>query len=202
MNLAIISESPADEAALHAFCQTYLGREFPLVPHRVEVRRGWTALRKDLPAALQALRYYTPATVILVVVDSDGSELHTNAPTNRLDELREIARRCLMPKTAADRKITCLLGLAVPCIEAWWLAHKNFQIGEATWLARHSLPSLPYDKQTLKKDLYGSALDRKREVMISAARASAAHSDLLSERFPIGLKPVLAELRMLSKNED
>jgi len=200
MQLAIISESPADEAALHAFCQTLIGREIALVEHRLEVRRGWPALKKQLPVILRSVRYQTTATAVLLVVDSDGSDLRPGSPTNRMHELQEIVRRDLSPHSAGDRRITCLLGLAVPCIEAWWLAHKNPQISETTWHGRETYPRMPYDKNSLKRDLYGSEYSpRRREIMISAAREAAGHSDLLHKRFPAGLSPLLAGFAALAE---
>jgi hypothetical protein len=200
MEFAIISESSADEAALHAFCEALLEQQIPRATLPVIVRRGWSALRQDLPVALRAVRFRTTADVVLVVADSDGTSLEANHPTNRLAQLQAMADENLGRPGPNQRRITAITGLAVPCIEAWWLAHSDHQISEVTWLRRHDGTRVPYDKPALKRRLYGTdrvGLPEQTRLMVDAARAAALHAEELGRRFPRGLMPFLTGLRGL-----
>ena len=200
MEFAIISESSADEAALHSFSEALLGRQIPCAKPPKTVRRGWTALRKDLPVALRAVRFGTNADVVLVVADSDGTSLEANHPTNRLAHLQTMAGENLGRPGPNQRHITAIIGLAVPCIEAWWLAWGDPQISEATWQRRHDGPSVPYDKPVLKRRLYGTdrvGLPEQTRLMVAAAQEAAVHADELGRRFPHGFLPLLNGLRKL-----
>jgi hypothetical protein len=166
----------------------------------VTVRRGWTALRQDLPVALRAVRFGTTANVVVVVADSDGTSMEANHPTNRLAQLQSMARNNLGRPGPNQRSISAIVGLAVPCIEAWWLAPGNHQISEAAWQRRHDGPNVPYDKLVLKRRLYGTdrvGRPEQTRLMVDAARAAAGHADELGRRFPQGFLPFLNGLRGL-----
>lgn len=203
MRLAFISESPSDEAALHAFCEALLACSIEVVAPEVAVRRGWPALKTTLGPALRSLRYRATLDLAIVVVDSDGRELHGDASTNRRKELAEIVRRACAGGAAGARPFRCALGLAAPCIEAWWLAPSQPEINEARWLNRKT-ETCSYNKQDLKRRLYGTdrpGLPCQTNIMSGAATAAAFHADYLAARFPLGFSPLLQALRALARHD-
>jgi hypothetical protein len=206
MKFAFISESPADEAALHAFCETLIARPLTRITSPVRVPGGWQALMQRLPPALRAIRYKTEADIVVVTIDSDGSDLMPDSPTNRFSQLQEIITQNLAPPPppippipTASRHLRAISGIAVPAIEAWWLAHKYPEISETAWLERRKHASA-YDKLELKRRLYGTerpALSHETRRMVCAAREAARNPDMLSKKFPQGLATLIREIRAL-----
>ena len=76
MKLAILSESPADEAALRVLVEYVLGAPFTTV-HSALRARGWPSVEQVLPAILRYLHFQTEADGLVVVVDADDSPVHT-----------------------------------------------------------------------------------------------------------------------------
>lgn len=89
-----------------------------------------------------------------------------------------------------------VVALAVPTIEAWWLAPQMPELHERGWFDR--MQNYPgYQKLDLKRRLYGT--DRPLgpdmlRIMPEAARQAAAHHLQLATRFPLGLGPLLEKL--------
>lgn len=200
MKFAFISESPADEAALHAFCETLAGCSIERIASPVQIRRGWPAFKNTLGPALRSIRYQTKAEAIIVVVDSDGADLTPNAPTNRYEEIQNTINSCLVPTPAHPTPPSVLLGMAVPAIEAWWLAHSQPGISENAWLQRRK-HAPTYDKLSLKRSLYGTdkpSLQHETDCMMRAARKAASHASTLCARFPLGLANIIRTIRTLT----
>lgn len=76
MKVAVLSESPADEAAIRVLVEGVLGES----PQRVDLplirTRGWHGALGAFPAALTQLHYTTDTEAFVVVVDSDQSPVH------------------------------------------------------------------------------------------------------------------------------
>ncbi len=189
MKFAFISESGVDEAALAAFCAARLGREIEHVPCRVRVRRGWPALKHTLGPALRSFKF-TDVGHIVVCADGDGTDPYL--PDNRRAQLEQI-----VTQTGMTSRV--VVALAVPIIEAWWLAPKHPELHERGWFDRCTRHP-GYEKLELKRRLYGT--DRPLgpdmlRIMPEAARAAARHHEQLASRFPLGLGPLLTRLENL-----
>src|SRR5437879_2482985 len=92
MNIALLSESPADEAALRVLVAAVLGAR----PHFLSPglrARGWPNVAQVLPAVIRHLHFQTDAELLVVVVDSDDSVVHT-APHERPDYFHPQCRVC------------------------------------------------------------------------------------------------------------
>jgi hypothetical protein len=145
VKLAFISESPADEAALAAFCEHVLNRKIECVPSPARLFRGWPALKKSLSPALRSLKW-TEVDLIVVCADGDGTD--PTHPENRQQQLHDIVFQTGM----RDRTV---VALAYPQIEAWWLAPLDPNLHEKGWSDRNTT-RLSYEKNGLKKRLYGT----------------------------------------------
>ena len=131
MKVAVVSESPADEAAIRILANEILG-ELTVPVTLVRVRpRGWTEVVRLLPTIVRQLHYHSDADGLIVVVDSDRSPVHMpdhdqpeSEPKNkcRLCSLRYLVQKIrndLTPVTGRG-PLKIGLGLAVPAIEAWY----------------------------------------------------------------------------------
>src|SRR6478735_3931523 len=76
MKLAFLSESPADEAALHVLVRDVLKQPFTTVQATLRAR-GWPSVEQVLPAIVRHLHFNTDADGLVVVCDSDDSPVHT-----------------------------------------------------------------------------------------------------------------------------
>jgi hypothetical protein len=125
----VLSESPADEAAVRLLAEAILGQSTQVVhPKRLQTR-GWPAVLHVLPNVLRYLHYRTDAEGLIVVVDSDKSPLHRSDEPHesttcecRRCQLREVALRTQVELQARFSRAAIKLatGLAVPSIEAWF----------------------------------------------------------------------------------
>lgn len=76
MKVVILSESPADRAALHIFVNSLLGQTTELHDRRVPVS-GWTGVFDILPAAIKELHFNAhDVDGLVAVVDSDLTTVH------------------------------------------------------------------------------------------------------------------------------
>ena len=76
MKLAILSESPADEAAVRVLVEGVLKE--PIVRVEPQLRaRGWPNVAQLLPAVIRHLHFNTDADALVVTVDSDDSIVNT-----------------------------------------------------------------------------------------------------------------------------
>ncbi len=206
MKVAILSESPADEAALRILVGAVLGplTSFGEIP---PVRsRGWPSVRNVLRAVIPHLQYQTDVAGLVLVVDSDDTSVHepgheaVRDARCRLCELRlEIEAAIDSLKKVPGRKlITVAAGLAVPAIEAWYLCGKPGNVSEAAWIQGLRAPPGPYDRNRLKKEVYGTdrpSLARQTERAVEEALRLAKDLSSLRRLFPGGYLPLENELR-------
>src|ERR1044072_4995090 len=144
MKIALLSESPADEAALRVLVEAVLKARAHFVEPGFRAR-GWPNVAQLLPAVIKHLHFNTDTQLLVVVVDSDDSVVHTAEhdrpdyfhPQCRMCQLRAIFRQTtkkLRPMHGRERVLRGV-GIAVPAIEAWYLCGRDNSVSEAAWLA-------------------------------------------------------------------
>ena len=211
MNVAILSESPADEAAIRVWTEALLGVSI----HRVQAglrARGWPNVLQVLPAVVRHLHFNTDAHGLVVVVDADDSVVHTEAheapnyfhPLCRLCQLRAVFRRTAkrLPAARGRERVLRCVGVAVPAIEAWYLCGRDDSVGEAAWLAGQERGRPPYTRRELKERVYGTdrpSLPFETERAIAEARRQGNDLRRLEADFPGGFGALAAELRSWHK---
>ena len=199
MRVAILSESPADEAALRIIVDSILGTR--TTPVDLSLRsRGWPSVRDVLGAVIRSLHYKTDADGLVVVADSNHNSVIEPIPKNRLRELLAIVDRnhSALNSKGGRVPIRVAVGIASPAIEAWWLCKKHAEITEANWEKGLKEKNDPYTKLVLKQRLYGVDLPSialTTERMTQAARELATEIAFLENRFPNGFGSLAKQLR-------
>ncbi len=184
MKLAILSESPADEAAIRVLVESVL--EGPVKLHQPALRaRGWPSVAQVMPAVLRHLHFNTDADGLVVVVDSDDSVVHTELherpdyfhPNCRICRLRAVYRQTMkkLPQVRG-RKALRAVGVAVPAIEAWYLCGRDNQVSEQAWLQGQEKGQAPYTRRELKWRVYGTERPSLPHEIACALREVARHA--------------------------
>ncbi|MBN2025022.1 MAG: hypothetical protein JW809_19755 [Pirellulales bacterium] len=183
MKVAILSESPADEAALRVLAGGLLGQETEPVALPPLRTRGWMSVLQTTPHVLKYLHYQSDADAFVVGLDSDETVLHSEGH-EKLGGLDPNCRLCQL-QTSIDQTqrqlrsrkgrgpIKTAVALAVPAIEAWGLVAKDHRVNETAWLLGCQSGRLPYTKNELKKQLYGTdrpSLDLQQQCLVRAAQ--------------------------------
>jgi len=206
VNIAVLSESSADEAAV----RTLLA---PLTPPagaieqlpQLRSRGGWTNVLSTLPGIVKALHYHSAADALVVVLDSDDTTPHglhdENGPAGcRLCAVSSLLARelaALRDVPGRDRLKTAV-GLAMPAIEAWYLCGVNATVTEAAWINGLANGQPPYNRDQLKRWVYGTPiplLDRQRDMAVAQATRLSADLPLLDKWFPQGCGTMLDAVR-------
>lgn len=165
MKVALLSESPADEAALRVLVTAALG-----VPPRFVSpgfrARGWPNVAQIMPAVLRHLHFNSDTHALVVVVDADDSVVHTHAheapgyfhPRCRMCHLRAVYRQTTkrLPRAHGRDRVLRVIGVAVPAIEAWYLCGRDEGVTEAIWLEGQERDSPPFTRAELKRRVYGT----------------------------------------------
>ncbi len=89
-------------------------------------------------------------------------------------------------------------GLTVPVIEAWYLAGKNHEVGEAAWVAGTASGRPPLTATQLKKLVYGTdrpSFDQATECAVKEARRIISKLHVLESAFPVGFGLMAQEIR-------
>ena len=165
MKIALLSESPADEAALQVVVEGVLGHPVTLVQPPLRAR-GWPSVVQVLPAVLRHLHFQTDTQGIVVVVDSDDSVVHDvthekpgfHHPGCRLCLLRATLRQTLkhLPPMNGRARLHTAAGRAVPAIEAWYLSGCDDTVLERAWADGLAGGRTPYTRRDLKQRVYGT----------------------------------------------
>lgn len=168
MNVALLSESPADEAALRVLVAAVLKKPPRLVQPGFRAR-GWPNVAQLVPAVIRHLHFNTDANLLAVVVDSDDSVVHTPAhdapgyfhPHCRMCQLRAVFRQTTKkiirsPRPHGASGIVRGIGVAVPAVEAWYLCGRDTTVSEAAWIAGQESGRQPYSRAELKLRVYGT----------------------------------------------
>jgi hypothetical protein len=165
MKIAVLSESPADEAAIAVLVEAVIGGHFKHVRPGLRAR-GWPSVAQVLPSIIRHLHFNTDADGLVVVVDSDDSVLHTSDhdapsyfhPHCRMCRLRAVFRQTTKKFPAAHGRGRVLrgVGIAVPAVEAWYLCGLDEQVTEGAWGEGQRSGQLPYTRAQLKFRVYGT----------------------------------------------
>jgi hypothetical protein len=210
MKIAVVSESPADEAAVKILVDAVLGIQTEVVADPRFRPGGWSHVLKILPSMIASLHYYTAAEAMVVVLDSDDSTIHDFQSSSaicstdcRLCGMRTCIEESLRKLTPVPNKDALLkgVGLAVPSIEAWYRCGIDSHVNEATWARHLGGESIPFDRKTLKRDTYGTNIPNlvlETEVATRCASRLAENLDQLEQLFPIGFGCLVADLRSWS----
>ncbi|HUT93848.1 MAG TPA: hypothetical protein VMY37_30575 [Thermoguttaceae bacterium] len=211
MKVAIFSESNADEVAIRILVDGILGTRTEVPSPMPPIRsRGWGAVLRDLPMALRHLHYQSDAHAMLVVLDSDRSPLHRASDCQSAKPPKK-CRLCQMAtiltqvqNTLAPRPtygpLRMALGLAVPQIEAWYLAGRDPHVSEAAWMVGLQSGKPPYTGGSLKKQVYGTD-EPLLEMETSRAKEEAERIvregklSLLEQLFPGGFGSLAGDVR-------
>ncbi|MBL9218073.1 MAG: hypothetical protein JNG82_06265 [Opitutaceae bacterium] len=207
MNIALLSESPVDEAALRVLVGYVLGHGFNQISPSLRAR-GWPSVELVLPAIIRHLHFNTRADGLVVVVDSDDTPVHTaeheapgyHHPQCRICRLRAVFRRAMknLPPAHGRERVLRAVGLCVPALEAWLLCGRDTSITEAAWMAGQQTGRPPYTRRELKWKVYGT--DRPslpHGLQRAVQEVSRHHGDIrrLENDFPNGFGALARDLR-------
>jgi len=208
MKVAILSESPADEAALQILVGGILGKPVDFADRPLRLRQGgWPSVHHLLPTVLKHLHYQTDTDALVVTVDSDNSPAHNVAVDReqcsgagcRLCRLHQTVDRVQAKLKSGNRmRIRVAIGLAVPAIEAWYLCGIDQHATEAAMLRRLKSEHHVDVKNALKSQVYGThrpGLVLETSKAVEAASRLAGSLDALSRHFPCGFGSLLSECR-------
>ena len=165
MKVALLSESPADEAALRVLVSAVLEAPPQFVAPGFRAR-GWPNVAQVMPAVLRHLHFNTDTDALVVVVDADDSVVHLANhdrpgyfhPHCRMCQLRAVHRQTTkkLPAAHGRAKVLRAIGVAVPAIEAWYLCGRDEGVTESVWIAGWETGRLPYSRAELKQRVYGT----------------------------------------------
>lgn len=198
MKLGILSESPADEAALRILLAAVTGDSIEIVQPPLRAR-GWPNVMQVLPAVMHHLQFQTDAFGLVVVVDSDDTRLH-EADHADPDKFHPLCRLCQLEMTMRRARKRWTLppgraplhtaaGLAVPAVEAWYLCGRDPDVGEAAWWRARERGDTRYTRRELKLRVYGTmrpSLPLEVHRAEEEARRLARDIHLLEREFPGG----------------
>lgn len=207
MKLAILGESPADEAAVRVLAGAVLGAPCTVVRPALRAR-GWPNVEQVLPAVARHLHFHTDAVGLVIVVDADDSPVHTAAheapghhhPLCRICRLRAVFRRATrtLPPARGRAGVLRAVGLAVPALEAWLLCGRAEGVTEAAWVEGRAAGRLPYTRRELKLQVYGTSrpsLAWECVRAVAEARRHASDVRRLEHDFPEGFGALARDLR-------
>jgi len=207
MKIALLSESPADEAALRVLVEYVLRAPFTQETPTLRAR-GWPSVEQVLPSILRHLHFNTDADGLVVVVDSDDSVVHTaehEAPGYyhsgcRICRLRGVFRRTIrnLPPAHGRDRVLRAVGVCVPALEAWLLCGRDTSVTEAAWVAGQVAGRPPYTRRELKWRVYGTERPTLPHEMKRAVQEVMRHrGDVrrLENDFPQGFGSLARDLR-------
>lgn len=211
MKLALLSESPADEAGIRVLAEAVLGEKMQRVQPNLRAR-GWPNVAQVLPPIVRHLHFRTDADGLIVVVDCDDSTVHTEEheaegyfhPHCRLCQLRAVFRRTTknLPSARGRARVFRCIGLAVPAIEAWYLCGRDESVSEAAWLQGQQNGRPPYSRAELKQRVYGTMRPSLPLAITCAQRETGRHrgdTRRIEADFPGGFGALARDLRALQK---
>ena len=204
MKVAVISESPTDEAAIKILIDAIIGSKSELASLRARPG-GWGNLFRDLSRIINILHYNQPdVEAMVVVMDSDDSPPHQQShdqPDSEHPECRLCLARTMVRAVLAETKalpnragLKTAIGLAVPAIEAWLRCGVDSHVNEVAWGRKLRGEAVGYDRLSLKLDTYGSNRPNTASA-VEAAKRIAGNLEQLAELFPNGFGCLLRDVR-------
>lgn len=206
MNVALLSESPADEAALRVLVAAVLPHPPRFVAPGFRAR-GWPSVAQLMPAVIRHLHFNTDTDVLVVVVDSDDSVVHTAEhdapgyfhPRCRLCQLRAVHRQTTkkLPRARGRDRVLRAIGVAVPAMEAWYLCGRDETVTEAAWVEGNEKGRRPYSRAELKWRVYDTdrpSLPHQTECALREVERHRRDLRRLENDFP-GFSSLAADLR-------
>jgi hypothetical protein len=185
MKVALLSESPADEAVLRVLVDAILGEPAQVAPAGYRAR-GWPNVIQVLPAVIRHLHFNTDVDTLVVSCDSDDSPVHTEAheapqyyhPHCRMCQLRAVFRQTSkrFPSAHGRLKVRRVVGVAVPALEAWLLCGRDSDVSEAAWINGQQVGRLPYTRAELKFRIYQTERPSLPHEIQCALRETERHS--------------------------
>ena len=208
MKVAILSESPADEAAVRILIEGILGESIETLTLRARTG-GWHAAVGAISPTLKDLHYCRTADALVVVIDSDNSQVHDDSHEELADvpnacrtcELRSAIKRCqdelrTLPGLSA---IPMAIAVPTPAIEAWYLFEKDSNCTEAGWKQRQQTNVTSVGEiRRLKKLAYGNdrpSVELEKSVAIERAHRLLDRLDELEGYFPNSFGLLAREIR-------
>lgn len=208
MKVAVLSESPADEAAIRILVDGILGGQTQPVDMPPIRARGVSGVFTILPTVLKHLHYRTDADAFVIVVDSDRTPVHKpeheqegGADSNcRLCKIRQTVATVLgqLRPVQGRPQIKIAVGIAVPAVEAWYQCGRDPRVTEAAWIAGLTSGPFPYTTRSLKEDVYGTSrpsLELETRRATGATRRLVQNLPLLEQCFPTGFGVLADEVR-------
>jgi hypothetical protein len=206
MKVAILSESPADEAALRELVAGVLGDGVHFTAPGLRAR-GWPQVGQLLPAVIRHLHFNTDTDALVAVVDADDSTVHGPEhdapnyfhPQCRMCQLRAIFRQTVkkLPPARGRERVLRGIGVAVPAIEGWYLCGLDAGVTEKAWVEGQAKGRLPYTRAELKLRVYGTdrpTLPHEIHCAVAAAARHRPDTRRLEFDFP-GFASLAADLR-------
>jgi len=208
MKVAVLSESPADESVARILVEGLLARETSSIPKPAIRTRGWPSVLTGLPGIIKYLHYRTDAEAVVVLVDSNHSPVHAE-PEKRDELCHERCRLCLLRQAivqvrkhlrpVANRTpLKTAVGVAVPCIEAWYQCGRDPTVSEAAWSEGLRAGSDPYTPRSLKQAVYGTdrqSLQMGKQRGIEEANRLVKDLAGLEQRFSVGFGALGRDIR-------
>ena len=208
MRVAVLSESPADEAAIRILLDGILGSHTQSVDMPQIRTRGVSGVFTILPTVLKHLHYQTHADALVIVVDSDLTPVHKpeheeSGGTDercRLCKIRHIVDSVLgeLRPVQGRSRIKIAVGIAVPAVEAWYQCGRDPHVTEAAWIAGLTSGPFPYTTRSLKEDVYETPrppLDLETRRATEEAQRLVQDLPLLEQCFPTGFGALAREVR-------
>jgi hypothetical protein len=200
MNVAIFSESPADDVALHILAQAVLGQPLATVQTFRQRAGGFGAVLTGIRRELAAAHYNTTATGLIIAVDADDTAPHLPAhevPGGRVGACRACQLLDSVDQTIAHLRpvqgkplIKTAIALAIPAMEAWYRCGLDNHATESRFIRDfNDGRSLSQARRELKRAVYGS---ERPSIVIETAGSQreaarlAADIGSLEARFPCG----------------
>jgi hypothetical protein len=207
MKIAFYCESPADQAAMRVFAEGILGE--PPEPINMDLEtRGVPQFFRALDGAFRGVHFNSDAEALVVVVDSDDTELHEPSH-EKADGASDSCRFCQVRKVIAHARgrlrprqygpeLKVAIGLAVPTIEAWYLVGRDHEVGEPAWKVGLQEGRTPFSRPELKKLVYGTdrpSLETETDCATREARRVIGNIAAIEIAFPNGFGLMAREMR-------
>jgi hypothetical protein len=207
MRIGFFCESPADQAALAVFTEGLLGS--PPEPIGMDLEaHGVSGVLRAIDGVFRGVHFNPNADGLVVVVDCDDTVPHAithDAPGSAEDRCRYCQLRKIIDRAKQQVKpiqgrpaLKVAIGLAVPAIEAWYLAGNNHQVGEPARAVGVANGRPPFTRPQLKKLVYGTdrpSVELQTERAVTESRRIIQDLSAVETAFPSGFGLMAKEIR-------